>query len=650
MVSAPVMNMLLVLSRTLHFAAALLLFGGFLLSLAVAVPATRGGEQTAVDIGERVGRFLRIVAWWALGVSLFSGAAWLIVEAALIGRGSIAEVTSGETLGLVVTGTVFGRVWIARFALIVALGVLLVARVSRPLERRSRADAWLALGLAAGLLGSLALVGHVAAARGEERYIRIVVDIVHLVAAGAWLGGLPGLVVLLTIALRASSAASVGIAARAARRFSTLGVASVGALLLSGFANAWFLVGSVPALVGTPYGRLLLAKVALFATMVALAAINRRRLTPNVDAGDVGALRMLARNAAFETAAGVAVVAIVGALGVAVPAAHQSPVWPFAFTLSAEPAESSAAVRWMLGACILTLCVIVPAHLWWSNRTARQRAFAYGSAAIVALLGASLLAVPAYPTTYAPSPVKYTTAAIAAGAVSYAANCVQCHGPHGRGDGPLATNLTIRPADLVEHQAHHRAGDLYWRIAHGIPETPMPAFSPQLDDAAIWALVQYLRALSEADTACALTGNVEPFVPIAAPDFTFEDAPHTQMALKQLRGREVLLVFATTPESLPRLREIGAKRDELANAGIRVIVIATRGEALPDGGRAMSDAPLSTLVGSDVQPTYEMLACSGPAGRASPPSPHVEWLIDRGGFLRARWWGFRSRAPTAPAK
>ena len=57
---------------------------------------------------------------------------------------------------------------------------------------------------------------------------------------------------------------------------------SVGALIATGIVNGWILAGSAPALVGTDYGRLLLAKVALFLAMVAVAAINRLRLTPRL--------------------------------------------------------------------------------------------------------------------------------------------------------------------------------------------------------------------------------------------------------------------------------------------------------------------------------------------------------------------------------
>src|SRR5262249_32401233 len=84
----------------------------------------------------------------------------------------------------------------------------------------------------------------------------------------------------------AARAAAGGSEARGARdatlRFSTLGLISVGLLIATGIVNGWILAGSVPALIGTDYGRLLLAKVALFLAMVAVAAVNRLRLTPRL--------------------------------------------------------------------------------------------------------------------------------------------------------------------------------------------------------------------------------------------------------------------------------------------------------------------------------------------------------------------------------
>src|SRR5262249_57226864 len=75
---------------------------------------------------------------------------------------------------------------------------------------------------------------------------------------------------------------SLALAREATLRFSTLGLISVGLLIATGVVNGWTLAGSVPALIGTDYGRLLLAKVALFLAMVSGAAINRLRLTPRL--------------------------------------------------------------------------------------------------------------------------------------------------------------------------------------------------------------------------------------------------------------------------------------------------------------------------------------------------------------------------------
>ena len=130
----------------------------------------------------------------------------------------------------------------------------------------------------------------------------------------------------------------------------------------------------------------------------------------------------------------------------------------------------------------------------------RATGIACGIAVTTAIAAAAwLLSVPAYPTSYVSSPIKYTTVAIAAGRIFYTANCALCHGLHGHGDGLSATPLPIKSAEFLEHAAEYRPGDLYWWIAHGIPNTSMPAFFPQLDDAQIWTLIQYLRAMSEVE-------------------------------------------------------------------------------------------------------------------------------------------------------
>ena len=234
-----------------------------------------------------------------------------------------SEALRGDTLAVVLTQTLFGRTWMLRACLAIGIGALLLAGARSADDRRRQRTTTGAIMLAAGYAATLALAGHAAGGQGPERYLRIGADMTHLLAAGAWLGALPGLACALSHARRNADAVSLAIAAQTTRRFSTLGAVSVGALVLSGIANAWYLVGDLPALVATEYGRLLLAKLTLFGMMLALAAVNRWRLSPRVAAGDAAALRTLSRNAVLETAVGIAVIAIVGVLGITIPAIHR---------------------------------------------------------------------------------------------------------------------------------------------------------------------------------------------------------------------------------------------------------------------------------------------------------------------------------------
>jgi putative copper resistance protein D len=110
-------------------------------------------------------------------------------------------------------------------------------------------------------------------------------------------------------------------------RFSVLGMVAVATLLSTGLINAWILVGSLDALIGTGYGRLLILKLCLFAVMLALAAVNRLWLTPQLLSSAESAplsdsLRLLTRNSVIEIALGLAIYGIVGILGTLHPAIH----------------------------------------------------------------------------------------------------------------------------------------------------------------------------------------------------------------------------------------------------------------------------------------------------------------------------------------
>lgn len=89
------------------------------------------------------------------------------------------------------------------------------------------------------------------------------------------------------------------------------------------------------------------------------------------------------------------------------------------------------------------------------------------------------------------NPIKADRASLARGRELFEANCVVCHGPGGRGDGPAAKGLNPSPADLVRMGPGHSDGDFAWKIAEG--RTPMPTFKGSLSEAQIWDLVNYIK-------------------------------------------------------------------------------------------------------------------------------------------------------------
>jgi putative copper resistance protein D len=311
----------LVWVRTLHFAATISVAGALLFLTFIAEPAFRktddGGKIPAL-----VRSRLTWIEWTGLALAVLSGAAWLVLKAAQMGDVPWSAVFSEDILPMVLSGTDFGRDCIARAVLAALLGAALIA--ARPACACYRAGLVAACIFSAALVGTLAWAGHAAATSNGLGAAHIASDILHLAAAAAWVGALLPLAVLLGAALACADPPSIDIAREAVLRFSVLGVVSVGTLAATGIINTWAIVGSLTALAGTEYGRLLLAKVSLFFAMLSLAAVNRFRLTPFVrqkrDAGATRtALRRICTNSLIEASIGFIVVAVVGLLGTMSP-------------------------------------------------------------------------------------------------------------------------------------------------------------------------------------------------------------------------------------------------------------------------------------------------------------------------------------------
>ncbi|MFD3659892.1 copper resistance protein CopC [Streptomyces sp. NPDC058659] len=153
-------------------------------------------------------------------------------------------------------------------ALFVAVLFGSYARRTDPKERKDLAFG-LGLGgtvVAAGIAGTWALAEH--ASTGIQPGIAMPVDILHLLAVAAWLGGLT---VLLVALYRTPS-----VERSAVDRFSKVAFGSVVVLAATGLYQSWRQVGSWSALTGTRYGQLLLVKIGLMVVLLGIAWISRR--------------------------------------------------------------------------------------------------------------------------------------------------------------------------------------------------------------------------------------------------------------------------------------------------------------------------------------------------------------------------------------
>ena len=141
-----------------------------------------------------------------------------------------------------------------------------------------------------------------------------------------------------------------------------------------------------------------------------------------------------------------------------------------------------------------------------------------------------------------------------------------------------------------------------------------------------------------------MTGGVEPWRFVVAPDFTFELPRHAQESLNQQRGNYVTLVLYTVPQSLPRLHALAAKKQVFADAGVRVIAVPISTSATSVDTQTMKgDEPMFAIARPDVATAYAMVARRTMDSQDAAPT-HVEFLIDRQGYLRARWIGIPDAA------
>jgi putative copper resistance protein D len=187
---------------------------------------------------------------------------------------------------------------------------------------------------AAGSVAVATLVwsGHAGATEGAAGTIHRISDILHMIAAAVWIGAIGAFLLLVTPQSIRELPGGLRIAARSLDQFSLIGTICVLIIAATGLINSQFIVGAenLGRSLSSPYGQLLLAKLALFGLMLALAAANRWRLTPalaaaaggnteNIDTDPDAALAAMRKSLIIEAAAALAILALVAWFGTLEP-------------------------------------------------------------------------------------------------------------------------------------------------------------------------------------------------------------------------------------------------------------------------------------------------------------------------------------------
>jgi copper resistance protein D len=287
----------LALCRFAHFLAAMLTFG---MSAYLWMYAPERLRLTLSPAARRITLVASLVA-------LITAIAWLALESASMADDWSAAIDPGA-IGAVLTDTAFGRMWAAHLVLAAAL----VAVVAFGPSAR-----WATTSLmSAALLASLGLVGHAAMQTGAEGALHRANHAVHLMAAGAWIGGLVPFVMCLRAYERDDLRKD---SVRAMAGFSFWGQLIVAAIMLTGVVNIALTSHHPPLPPTTPYRALLVAKLVIVALMIMLALFNRFVLAPRLKAS-ANALATLRATSLAEIALGCIVIALVSVFALFDPA------------------------------------------------------------------------------------------------------------------------------------------------------------------------------------------------------------------------------------------------------------------------------------------------------------------------------------------
>jgi putative copper resistance protein D len=544
--------------------------------------------------------------------------------------------------------TRIGLIWTLRTASAFAvLVIVLYVRISSPAQ-------WCYVICASASALTLAL-GSLAShsAAEEQAVLATVAYALHLIIASVWFGGLPG-VILVASTTTIGSPDDRSRAGEVLSRFSALAVPAMIAVILSGLVVANRMIDTNYAgLVATTYGWLLITKLTLLVIILFIASRAKSVWVPSLrqspDTAEAGG-RKLRAWVRIEFVLAILLVIVATLLASAVPAKHDViDNWPYPFRFSIDATWGDWLVRTIVGIG-LVLLIVAGSTIVLGRKKQWTALWRIAIPAVLGSLGLAgtfyPIAVQSYPETYRKTPVPFDAISIANGAELFTANCIPCHGPQAKGNGVLAKTLPKQPVDLLTepHTAMHTAGDFFHWLTYGRFNGIMPAFGEKFSEEERWDLLNFLHANSRGYQSRIITPRILPEQPfMATPNFSYIAHDGSSGTLKDFRGKQgVLLVLFSWPESRVRLDQLRAASTTITGKNTAILAVPMTDLPPDELAPIVRDMPFPVVTqgAREISSSYALfrrtLSIPDLFGEGTRPK-HMEFLIDRFGYLRARW-------------
>lgn len=542
-----------------------------------------------------------------------------------------------------------GLIWALRAAAALAvLAIVIYVRLAPPARWR-----YILCASAAALTISLgALASHSAAE--EQPLFGTLSYALHLVAAGAWFGGLPGVVLVASSATRIGATEERAHSSTVLRRFSTLALPTMIAIVISGVLVANRMIDTNYAgLVATTYGWLLIIKLTLLALILSIASKAKSVWVPSLaQPGEAAAIagQKLRTWVGIELSLAVVLVIVATLLANAIPAKHDViDHWPYPFRFSIAATWDDWLVRTLVGAGI-TFLMLTGLTIWAGRKKQWSTVWRIAIPAVLAVLGIGgtfyPIAVQSYPETYRKTPVPFDAISIANGVDIFSSNCVPCHGPQAKGNGVLAKTLPKQPIDLLTepHTAMHTAGDFFHWLTYGRFNGVMPAFGEKFSEEERWDLLNFLHANSRGYQSRIIAPRILPRQPfLATPNFSYAAQDGSSGTLKDYRGEQgLLLILFSWPDSRERLEQLRKTTASITGNGTAILAVPMTDLPQETFASTVQNLPFPVVTqgAREITSSYALfrrtISLPDLFGEGTRP-PHMEFLFDRFGYLRARW-------------